>query len=49
VIPDFLRRAKDVTPPVLEYAFNGATDKMMLGLSWVPPERLTAARPDGST
>jgi hypothetical protein len=45
VIPDFLTRAKDRKPEVLEYAFKGRSGKMSLDLSWVPPERLRADLP----
>jgi hypothetical protein len=38
-IPDFLMRAKDRTPDVLEYAFDGMIGRMTLDLSWVPPGR----------
>ena len=40
VIPDFLKRAKDKTPDVLEYTFKGLSGTMTLELSWVPMERL---------
>ena len=40
VIPDFLKRAKDRTPEVLEYSFKGLSGMMTLDLSWVPMERL---------
>jgi hypothetical protein len=49
VLPDFLKRASDRSPEVLEYAFKGATDRMTLDLSWVPKERLSVGRSDGST
>jgi hypothetical protein len=49
-IPDFLVRAKDRTPEVLEYAFDGMIDgmigRMTLDLSWVPPERMRADLPE---
>jgi hypothetical protein len=34
-IPDFLDRARDRTPEVLEYAFDGSIGRMSLDLSWV--------------
>jgi hypothetical protein len=37
-IPDFLTRAEDRTPVVLEYAFDGMIGRMTLDLSWVPAE-----------
>jgi len=47
VLPDFLKRAKDRTTEVFEYAFKGATGKLTLDLSWVPKERLRVDRPEG--
>jgi hypothetical protein len=38
-IPDFIDRAKDRTPDVLEYAFDGTIGRMTLDLSWVPPRQ----------
>jgi len=38
-IPDFLKRAKDRTPEVFEYAFDGMIGRMTLDLSWVQPGR----------
>jgi hypothetical protein len=40
VIPDFLKRAEDRTPDVLEYNFKGLSGTMTLDLSWVPGEQL---------
>ena len=40
VIPDFLKRAEDRKPDVYGFTFKGASGKMALELSWVPPERL---------
>jgi hypothetical protein len=34
-IPDFLERAKDRAPDVLEYAFKGMIGRMTFDLSWV--------------
>lgn len=34
-IPDFVERAKDRTPEVREYAFDGMIGRMTLDLSWV--------------
>jgi hypothetical protein len=45
VIPDFLKRAKDRTPEVLEYSFKGVSGTTALDLSWVPIERLQDPRP----
>jgi hypothetical protein len=36
-VPDFLKRAKDRTPEVFEYAFDGTIGRMTLDLSWVRP------------
>ena len=41
-IPDFLKRATDRTPEVLEYAFDGMIGRMTLDLSWVLAGRLGA-------
>jgi hypothetical protein len=46
VIPDFLKRAEDRKPEVLEYTFRGATGQLTLGLSWVPIDRLQGRGPD---
>jgi hypothetical protein len=43
-IPDFLRRAEDRAPDVLEYAFTGTIGKMAFDLSWV---RAALPRSDG--
>lgn len=40
VIPDFLKRAEDRKPDVYGFTFKGASGKMTLELSWVPPERM---------
>ena len=45
VIPDFLERAKDRSPDVLEYYFKGISGMMSLDLSWVRMERLEQPRP----
>jgi len=38
-IPDFLKRAEDRAPDVLEYAFDGMIGRMTFDLSWVQPGR----------
>jgi hypothetical protein len=43
VIPDFIDRAQDRAPDVLEYAFDGTIGRMTLDLSWVPPAQSEAA------
>jgi len=45
-IPDFLKRAEDRAPDVLEYAFQGTIGKMSLDLSWVPMDRPAADHPE---
>jgi hypothetical protein len=40
VIPDFVKRAEDRKHDVYGFALKGASGKMTLELSWVPPERL---------
>jgi hypothetical protein len=44
VIPDFLKRTKDCTLGMLEYAFKGTIGKMTLDLSWVLRERFRTER-----
>jgi hypothetical protein len=39
LVPDFLKRAKDRTPEVFEYAFDGMIGRMNLDLCWVPRGR----------
>jgi hypothetical protein len=48
-IPDFLVRAKDRTPDVLEYAFDGMIGRMTLDHSWVPPGRRQGRGPDAQS
>src|SRR5262249_3055363 len=38
MLPDFLKRAKDRTAQVFEYAFDGTIGRMTLDLSWVLAE-----------
>lgn len=45
MIPDFLERAKDRTPEVLQYRFKGGSGMITLDLSWVPIERPQQPRP----
>jgi hypothetical protein len=46
VIPDFLKRAEDRKPEVLEYTFRGAAGQLTPDLSWVPIDRLQGRGPD---
>lgn len=39
LVPDFLKRAGDRTPEVVEYAFDGAIGRMTLDLAWVSGDR----------
>src|SRR3954471_8673793 len=48
-IPDFLVRAKDRSPGVLEYAFDGMIGRMTLDLSWVSKERPRRQGPDAQS